>query len=119
MEGSVTLWLPDWYKLKTKRHPYQRTYREGVKARWEVDPSYCRGELLKPTSEYYYGILEFTDTAVFDFLMGQWPVFCTHYSNSYTAHVHAHTHTHTHTHTQAMLTGITMRHIRMLKITEN
>ena len=78
MEGSLTLWLPEWYKLKMRRHPYQRTYREGVKARWEVDPSYCRGELLKPTSEYYYGILEFTDTAVFDFLMGQWPVFCTH-----------------------------------------
>lgn len=27
MEGSVTLWLPDWYEMKTRRHPYQRTYR--------------------------------------------------------------------------------------------
>lgn len=33
MEGSVTIWLPDWYKLKTYRHPYQRTYRDGVLAK--------------------------------------------------------------------------------------
>lgn len=33
MEGSVTLWLPGWYTLSTKRHPYQRTYRKGRKAR--------------------------------------------------------------------------------------
>ena len=32
MEGSVTLWLPDWYQLKTYRHPYQRTYIPDVKA---------------------------------------------------------------------------------------
>ena len=36
MEGSVTLWLPEWYELKTWRHPYQRTYRPGMKARWEA-----------------------------------------------------------------------------------
>ncbi len=33
MEGSLTLWLPKWYELTVKRHPYQRTYREGKKAR--------------------------------------------------------------------------------------
>ncbi len=33
MEGSVTLWLPDWYSLTTRRHPYQRTYMKGRKAR--------------------------------------------------------------------------------------
>lgn len=71
MEGSLTLWLPEWYKLKTRRHPYQRTYRDGVKAKWENDKTYCRRQLLKPTSEYFYGILEFTDTAIFDFLMGK------------------------------------------------
>lgn len=37
--------------------------------RWEIDDGYCQ-QLLKPTSEYYYGILEFTDSCVFDFLMG-------------------------------------------------
>ena len=77
MEGSLTLWIPDWYKLTTKRHPYQRTYRDGVKARWESDNTYCQRQLLKPASEYYYGILEFTDTAVFDFLMGKVKYYCT------------------------------------------
>jgi hypothetical protein len=33
MEGSVTLWLPEWYELKTHRHPYQRTYRPNHKAK--------------------------------------------------------------------------------------
>ena len=79
MEGSLTLWLPDWYKLTTKRHPYQRTYRDGVKARWEMDHTYCQRQLLKPSSEYYYGILEFTDTAIFDFLMGKLVESCKNY----------------------------------------
>ena len=33
MEGSVTIWLPDWYQMKTYRHPYQRTYIPDVKAK--------------------------------------------------------------------------------------
>lgn len=33
MEGSLTLWLPGWYRLQTRNHPYQRTYRDGMKAR--------------------------------------------------------------------------------------
>ena len=37
MEGSVTIWLPAWYELVTRRHPYQRTYIEGMKAR-QVTP---------------------------------------------------------------------------------
>ena len=32
MEGSVTIWLPEWYRLQTWRHPYQRTYVPGRKA---------------------------------------------------------------------------------------
>ena len=38
--------------------------------RWEHDDSYCQG-LLKPSSQYYHGILEFTETAILDFLMGK------------------------------------------------
>ncbi len=34
MEGSVTLWLPSWYKLKTRTHPYQRTYWAHKSARY-------------------------------------------------------------------------------------
>ena len=33
MEGSVTIWLPIWYQFKTWRHPYQRTYVPGRKAK--------------------------------------------------------------------------------------
>ena len=41
MEGSVTLWMPDQWKLEKVRHPYQRTYRDDKRARWETDDSYC------------------------------------------------------------------------------
>lgn len=41
------------------------------KTRWESDSKYCQ-KLLKPNSEYYHGILEFTDTAIYDFLMGMY-----------------------------------------------
>ena len=41
MEGSVTLWMPDQWKLEKVRHPYQRTYKDDKRARWETDDSYC------------------------------------------------------------------------------
>ena len=34
-----------------------------------MDDGYCK-RLLQPSSEYYYGVLEYTDSCVFDFLMG-------------------------------------------------
>ncbi len=37
--------------------------------RWETHSDFCQG-LLQPTSEYYPGMLEFTDSAIYDFLMG-------------------------------------------------
>ncbi|CAI8055918.1 Glycosaminoglycan xylosylkinase [Geodia barretti] len=71
MEGSVTLWLPEWYELKTRRHPYQRTYRPNHKAKWETDDLYCNNYIIsKSDSDYFYGLLEFTDSCIFDFLMG-------------------------------------------------
>ena len=33
LEGSVTLWLPNNPSLRKWRHPYQRTYIEGKKAK--------------------------------------------------------------------------------------
>ena len=41
MEGSLTLWLPKWYELTTKRHPYQRTYIEGKRARFSTSQPIC------------------------------------------------------------------------------
>ena len=39
--------------------------------RWEADDSYCRTVVMKPGSDYYHGLLEFTDSCILDFLMGQ------------------------------------------------
>ena len=37
--------------------------------RWEKEDDYCQ-HLLQRSSRFYYGILEFTDTAIYDYLMG-------------------------------------------------
>ncbi len=39
--------------------------------RWEKDSSYCKTTVLDQSSEFYSGVLEYTDTAVYDFLMGE------------------------------------------------
>ena len=40
--------------------------------RWEVDDSYCESKIIsKPESEFYEGLLEYTDSSIFDFLMGK------------------------------------------------
>ena len=74
--------------------------------RWETDDSYCSKNIIsKPESEYYHGLLEFTDSCIFDFLMGQQATHThthTHtHTNTYAPHMdtHMHTHTHIHTHT--------------------
>ncbi len=33
LEGSVALWLPDWYELKALWHPWRGAYQQGVQAR--------------------------------------------------------------------------------------
>jgi len=40
-------------------------------SRWEKNKDYCKQHILKPESEFYYGLLEYTDTAMYDFLMGK------------------------------------------------
>lgn len=71
MEGSVTLWLPPGWHLRNWRHPWQRTYRDGIKAMWEIDNNYCKKKVLK-TPPYDSGprLLDIMDTAMFDFLIG-------------------------------------------------
>nr|CAB3244420.1 glycosaminoglycan xylosylkinase-like [Phallusia mammillata] len=72
MEGSVTLWLPDeWSKFTKQRHPYQRTYIDGRSAKWEVDETYC-DSVVKHKPPYDSGprLLDITDGAVFDYLIG-------------------------------------------------
>ena len=70
MEASLTLWLPHNFKLKKMRHPWQRTYRKNVKARWERDDSYCQSVIKKPPYDKGPRLLDLMDAAIFDFLIG-------------------------------------------------
>ena len=70
MEASLTLWLPRKFKLRKMRHPWQRTYRANVKARWERDQSYCESVVKKPPYNDGPRLLDLMDAAIFDFLIG-------------------------------------------------
>ncbi|KAK7873562.1 hypothetical protein R5R35_008802 [Gryllus longicercus] len=73
MEGALIMWLPSGpsYKLKKFRHPWQRTYRVDMAARWETDEKYCArvkaSSLYNPKSGPR--LLDLIDTAIFDFLI--------------------------------------------------
>lgn len=69
MEGALILWLPDHFALKKFRHPWQRTYKKDISARWEMDASYC--QLIRKDSLYSRGprLLDLIDAAIFDFLI--------------------------------------------------
>lgn len=71
MEGSVTLWLPQGWHLTKWSHPWQRTYSDTRKARWETDNNYCKEKVMN-MSPYDSGprLLDLLDTALFDFLIG-------------------------------------------------
>ncbi|XP_048777828.1 glycosaminoglycan xylosylkinase-like [Ostrea edulis] len=70
LEGSVILWLPKSFPLKTYRHPWARTYNPGKQAQWEKDPNYCSA--VKAINIYSHGprLFDLIDTAIFDFLIG-------------------------------------------------
>ncbi|XP_033114493.1 glycosaminoglycan xylosylkinase-like [Anneissia japonica] len=70
MEGSVTLWLPKKLALRRWRHPWSRTYREGIQARWEYDDTFCEDIKRNYPLESSPLILDMTDAAVFDSLIG-------------------------------------------------
>ena len=59
LEGSLAIWIPDRYKLKSFKHPC-----------WNKDFK-CRRELLK-SHPFSSGpaLMDLTETAVFDFLIG-------------------------------------------------
>ncbi|KAF4520699.1 hypothetical protein B566_EDAN012486 [Ephemera danica] len=73
LEGALVLWLPPRVKLKKVRHPWQRTYREAMPARWEGEVRYC--ERVR-ASKFYGGsqagmsrLLDLIDASVLDFLI--------------------------------------------------
>ncbi|CAG0892685.1 unnamed protein product [Darwinula stevensoni] len=66
IEGSVILYLPTNNKLEKLRHPWARTYKEGVFARWEVDPDHCK---TVKTALSEWRLLDLIDVAIFDYLI--------------------------------------------------
>ena len=73
MEGAIVLWLPSRFKLKKFRSPWQRTYRENVKAAWEKDDAYCT-KLQNQSSTFNTTsgsrrLLDLIETSIFDFLI--------------------------------------------------
>ncbi|XP_055941575.1 glycosaminoglycan xylosylkinase-like [Argiope bruennichi] len=70
MEGAMILMLPEKYRLKKFRSPWQRTYKDTVTARWEQDFNYC--DQIRKISIYKKGnrLLDLIDAAVFDYLIG-------------------------------------------------
>lgn len=71
LEGSVTIWFPEDRKLEKIRHPYQRTYKDDKKAKWETEENFCNS-YVKKTEPYNKGnrLLDIMDTTIFDFLIG-------------------------------------------------
>ncbi|XP_014252220.1 glycosaminoglycan xylosylkinase-like [Cimex lectularius] len=69
LEGSVTLWLPEHWKLVRLRHPWQRSYTSSF-ATWELYTDYCsvirKSKMYKDEDK----ILDLIEISVFDFLIG-------------------------------------------------
>lgn len=70
MEGSLTLWLPTNFMLQKWKHPWARTYRSNIKARWEEDNSYCQEVKKSYPIDRRRLLLDIIDTAFFDYLIG-------------------------------------------------
>uniref|UniRef100_T1JFA5 FAM20 C-terminal domain-containing protein n=1 Tax=Strigamia maritima TaxID=126957 RepID=T1JFA5_STRMM len=68
LEGALILWIPQ--KLKTYKHPWSRTYKKNVLARWEKENDYCAE--VKQLSLYRTGprLLDLIDATIFDFISG-------------------------------------------------
>lgn len=70
LEGSLTIWLPDAYKLgNTQRHPWSRTYNSHRQAAWETKSDYCHTVRRTRPYETPPRLLDLVDIAVFDFII--------------------------------------------------
>lgn len=55
---------------KTRKHPYVRTYRANEKAEWETNRKYCERVKEEYPMQDSRDLLDFIDTAILDFLIG-------------------------------------------------
>ncbi|XP_031624803.1 extracellular serine/threonine protein CG31145-like [Contarinia nasturtii] len=72
LEGSFMAYLPDdnVTDRRTYFHPYQRSYSMTKKAEWETNPNYCDEVKGNFPMERGRHLLDFIDTAILDFLIG-------------------------------------------------
>ncbi|XP_070581641.1 glycosaminoglycan xylosylkinase-like [Ptychodera flava] len=70
MEGSVTLWIPNSWPLQKWKHPWSRTYKDGKKARWEYDQTYCQDVIQKVPYNGGPRLLDVVDTCIMDYIIG-------------------------------------------------
>ncbi|CAG5135867.1 unnamed protein product, partial [Candidula unifasciata] len=68
LEGTLVLWLPHSFKMTLHKHPWSRTYRDNVRAKWETDTMYC--DTVKSNFKSGPRLLDIIDTCVFDYLIG-------------------------------------------------
>lgn len=55
---------------RTNHHPYKRTYRASEQAEWETNPNFCeKVKDVYPLKNSRH-LLDFIDTAILDFLIG-------------------------------------------------
>lgn len=64
LEGAMLLMVPG--KFAKYRSPWQRTYRDGVQAEWEISDGYCSKVREKLPLDR---LLDLIDVAIFDFLI--------------------------------------------------
>ncbi|CAL1533963.1 unnamed protein product [Lymnaea stagnalis] len=70
IEGTLVLWLPTDFKMTIHKHPWSRTYRDGVQAKWETDDAYCAKVKKVPKFNSGHQLLDIIDTSIFDYLIG-------------------------------------------------
>ncbi|XP_059171966.1 glycosaminoglycan xylosylkinase-like [Physella acuta] len=71
IEGTLVLWLPSQFRMKVHKHPWSRTYRDSLQAKWETDKDYCQKLVqVNPTFSSGPRLMDIIDTAVFDYLIG-------------------------------------------------
>nr|XP_018913927.1 PREDICTED: glycosaminoglycan xylosylkinase [Bemisia tabaci] len=70
LDGALILWLPEYMEIKKYKHPWRRTYRKNVLAKWETDSEFCAKVNV---SQFYRNrpsvLLDLIDTSIFDFLI--------------------------------------------------
>ena len=49
LEGAIIMWLPEKLHLRIWKHPWSRTYREAVTARWVQGGRHCQVGTGRPS----------------------------------------------------------------------